>query len=165
MLAGANEPAKAGPYGGILTGEAILDLDLRKLELAVLSACQTGLGDVANGECVHNLQHAFHVAGCPNVVASLWSVPDEATAALMGLFYRELHAGKPPLEALRSAQLYLYRHPGQIKDLAERPAGGQGGQAARTGGDPQATAGRPPACGGQGLGRIRAVGRRQMKLR
>ena len=120
VLAGANEPAKAGPYGGILTGEAILDLDLRKLELAVLSACQTGLGDVANGECVHNLQHAFHVAGCPNVVASLWSVPDEATAALMGLFYRELHDGKPPLEALRAAQLYLYRHPGQIKDLAER---------------------------------------------
>ena len=100
VLAGANEPAKAGPYGGILTGEAIVDLDLRKLELAVLSACQTGLGDVANGECVHNLQHAFHVAGCPNVVASLWSVPDEATAALMGLFYRELHDGKPPLEAL-----------------------------------------------------------------
>jgi CHAT domain-containing protein len=121
VLAGANVPDKAGPYGGILTGEAIVDLDLRNLELAMLSACQTGLGEVENGECVHNLQIAFHVAGCANVAATLWNVPDESTAALMGLFYRELlDGGKTPLEALRSAQLYLYRHPGQIKDLAER---------------------------------------------
>jgi CHAT domain-containing protein/Tfp pilus assembly protein PilF len=121
VLAGANQPEKAGPYAGILPGETLLDVDLRKLELAVLSACQTGLGPVARGECVHNLQQAFHIAGCPNVVASLWSVPDDSTAALMGLFYRELlDGGKSPLEALRSAQLYLYRHPGEIKNLADR---------------------------------------------
>jgi CHAT domain-containing protein len=121
VLAGANQPDKAGPYAGILPGEAILDVDLRNLELAVLSACQTSLGAVADGECVHNLQQAFHIAGCPNVIASLWSVPDDSTAALMGLFYRELlDGGKTPLEALRSAQLYLYRHPGEIKNLAER---------------------------------------------
>ena len=54
------------------------------------------------------------------MAASLWSVPDEATSALMGLFYRELlDGGKTPLEALRSAQLYHYRNPGQIKDLAD----------------------------------------------
>jgi len=121
VLAGANQPDKAGPHGGILTGDGIRDLDLRKLELAVLSACQTGLGEVANGECVHNLQWAFHLAGCPNVVASLWSVPDGPTAALMGLFYHYLLEEKlPPLEALRAAQLYLHRHPEEIQELARR---------------------------------------------
>jgi tetratricopeptide (TPR) repeat protein len=121
VLAGANKAKEAGSHGGILTGDALLGLDLRGLELCVLSACQTGLGDVFNGECVHNLQQAFHSAGCPNVVASLWSVPDEATAALMGLFYHGLLEKKlPPLEALRSAQLYLSRHPEQIPELSKR---------------------------------------------
>src|SRR5262249_38927907 len=123
VLAGANHPERAGPDGGILTGEMLLGLDLRSLELAVLSACQTGLGGVADGQCVQNLQRAFHVAGCRNVVASLWSVPDESTAALMGVFYEELLRNRrPPLEALRAAQLFVYRHPGQIKELAERGA-------------------------------------------
>jgi CHAT domain-containing protein/Tfp pilus assembly protein PilF len=123
VLAGANHPERAGPDGGILTGEMLLGLDLRRMELAVLSACQTGLGAVADGQCVQNLQRAFHVAGCRNVVASLWNIPDEATAALMRVFYEELLRNrKPPLEALRAAQLFIYRHPGRIKELAERGA-------------------------------------------
>jgi CHAT domain-containing protein/Tfp pilus assembly protein PilF len=123
VLAGANRPAEAGADGGILTGEAVLGLDLRALDLAVLSACRTGLGDEADGECVHHLQHAFHTAGCGNVVASLWDVPDRPTAALMALFYdRLLRHKETPLEALRQAQLFLYRHPKRIKELAERGA-------------------------------------------
>jgi CHAT domain-containing protein len=123
VLAGANHPELAGPDGGILTGEMLLGLDLRRLELAVLSACQTGLGEAADGQCVQNLQRGFHVAGCRNVVASLWSVPDESTAALMAVFYEALlRVHRPPLEALRAAQLYVYHHPDQIKDLAERGA-------------------------------------------
>src|SRR5262249_49107638 len=90
VLAGANKPQEAGPDGGILTGEMLIRLPLEQLELAVLSACQTGLGRVADGQCVHSLQLAFHVAGCKNVVASLWNVSDEATAALMAVFYDEL---------------------------------------------------------------------------
>jgi CHAT domain-containing protein/Tfp pilus assembly protein PilF len=121
VLAGANVPDKAGPDGGILTGEVLMELPLEGLRLAVLSACQTGLGEVPGNECVRNLQNAFHLAGCPNVVASLWNVPDEPTAALMAVFYAELLARKrPPLEALRQAQLAVYRNPGQIRELAER---------------------------------------------
>ncbi len=145
LLAGAEQSDQAGP-GSILTGEGILALDLRQLELAVLSACQTGLGEVADRECVFNLQHAFHLAGCQNVVASLWSVPDEPTAALMGLFYRELQAGKPPLEALRAAQLYLYQHPGQIKELAERRLNiAKGGKLPEPKTEPQPQTERKPA--------------------
>jgi CHAT domain-containing protein len=68
---------------------------------------------------VLGLQRAFHAAGCPNVVGSLWKVDDEATAALMTQFYYELRVNKQsPLEALRAAQLTLYRHPESIQALA-----------------------------------------------
>jgi tetratricopeptide (TPR) repeat protein len=120
VLAGANGRGQEGPPdGGILTAEAIAGLDLDGLELAVLSACDTGLGEVAGGEGVFGLQRAFHLAGCKDVVASLWQVDDEATAALMGLFYHKLWREKlPPVEALRQAQLTLYRHPERIPQLA-----------------------------------------------
>jgi CHAT domain-containing protein len=74
VLAGANDPAKAGPDGGILTGLNIVDLPLEKLRLCVLSACETGLGELTDAEGVLGLQRAFHAAGCPNVVGSLWQV-------------------------------------------------------------------------------------------
>jgi tetratricopeptide (TPR) repeat protein len=84
VLAGANLDQ---PDSGILTAEAIAGLPLRKLELAVLSACETGLGETAGGEGVFGLQRAFHVAGTRTVIATLWKVDDQATAALMSLFF------------------------------------------------------------------------------
>ena len=118
VFAGANLPATPGR--GIVTGESIVDLDLSGLELAVLSACETGLGDVAGGEGSFGLQRAFHLAGTRDVIASLWKVPDQSTAALMALFYRNLwEKGLTPLESLRQAQLEIYRNPGKIGDLAK----------------------------------------------
>ncbi len=117
VLAGANRAET--PDRGILTAEAIVGLRLDDLELAVLSACETGLGEVAGNEGVFGLQRAFHIAGTKNVIASLWKVDDDATAALMALFYRNLWIDhQEPLQALRQAQLYLYRHPEQIAALA-----------------------------------------------
>ena len=118
-LAGANDPKNAGPDGGILTGLGIVDLPLETLKLCVLSACETGLGELTEGESVVGLQRAFHVAGCPNVIGSLWKVDDAATAALMTQFYYELRVKKrPPLLALQHAQLTIYRHPDRIAALA-----------------------------------------------
>jgi CHAT domain-containing protein len=92
---------------------------LEKLDLAVLSACDSGRGDVAGGEGVFGLQRAFHVAGAKNVIASLWKVDDRATAALMNVFYHQLWvAGKPAIQALRRAQLTIYRHPERVATLA-----------------------------------------------
>jgi len=125
VLAGANRPS-ADVDGstrddlGILTAEAIAGLPLPDLELVVLSACETGLGLVGGGEGVFGLQRAFHLAGAHNVVASLWRVDDQATAALMAIFYDQLwRQHKPPIEALRTAQLTLYRHPELIPELAK----------------------------------------------
>jgi len=125
VLAGANRPsADLGGSTrddlGILTAEAIAGLPLQDLELVVLSACETGLGLVGGGEGVFGLQRAFHLAGAHNVVASLWRVDDQATAALMAIFYDQLwQHHKPPIEALRTAQLTLYRHPERIGELAK----------------------------------------------
>jgi CHAT domain-containing protein len=120
VLARANEKE---PDGGILTAEAIAGLPLQKLDLAVLSACQTGLGETAGGEGVFGLQRAFHVAGTRTVVASLWKVDDEATAALMTRFYQDLWQSRlSPRQALREAQLTLYRNPQLISKLARSRA-------------------------------------------
>jgi CHAT domain-containing protein len=105
--------------GQIVTGLHLVDLPLENLRLVTLSACETGLGEWTEGEGVQGLQRAFHLAGCANVVASLWQVQDDATAALMAKFYHGLWAEKrPPIEALREAQLTVYRHPERIAILA-----------------------------------------------
>jgi CHAT domain-containing protein len=122
VLAGANAPVKdpLRDDNGIVTAEAIAGLPLHGLDLVVLSACETGLGEVAGGEGVLGLQRAFHLAGAQNVVASLWKVNDDATAALMALFYYKLwRENKPALVALREAQLTLLRHPERIAQLAK----------------------------------------------
>jgi tetratricopeptide (TPR) repeat protein len=110
VLAGANVPDKAGPEGGILTAELLLEVNLEGLELAVLSACQTGLGPVADSQHVQNMAQALHAAGCRDVIASLWRVDDQATAALMERFYQYLWRDNlPPIVALRRAQLDMMR--------------------------------------------------------
>jgi CHAT domain-containing protein len=138
-LAGANLGPVKDEYGapkgedGILTAEEVESLDLDATELVVLSACETGLGEVAGGEGVFGLQRSFHQAGARTVIASLWKVDDAATQALMTEFYRNLwdpqrKLGK--LEALRQAQLTILRNydpktgaargtVGQLKPLVE----------------------------------------------
>jgi hypothetical protein len=125
VLAGANlAPSKdefgiAGGQVGILTSESIAGLRLQNLDLAVLSACDTAIGGAVVGEGVFGLQRAFHIAGARNVIGTLWKVDDQATAALMRLFYHNLWAeGKSSIVALRESQLAIYRHPEKLADLA-----------------------------------------------
>jgi CHAT domain-containing protein len=81
-------------------------------ELVVLSACQTALGKQVKGEGLVGLTRGFFYAGAPRVIASLWSVRDEATAALMTRFYSTLlRDGKSPAAALRAAQVSLWKEP------------------------------------------------------
>jgi CHAT domain-containing protein/Tfp pilus assembly protein PilF len=110
VLAGANRVPEPGQDDGILTALEVAELDLGEVELAVLSACETGLGQAAGGEGLLGLQRAFQIAGARSVVASLWSVDDEATRKLMVRFYENLWEKQlPKLEALREAQLWLLK--------------------------------------------------------
>jgi CHAT domain-containing protein len=110
FFAGAN-PALAGKPSpgdledGVLTAYEGTGLNLQGTELVVLSACDTGLGQVKNGEGVFGLRRAFEEAGAQAVLMSLWSVPDQETQELMTLFYTKWLSGKDKYEALREAQL------------------------------------------------------------
>ena len=93
-LAGANRSLSgSGSSDGIFTAEKVLGLRLRGTELVVLSACQTGLGEVMAGEGVYGLRRAFTQAGARGLVMSMWSVPDRETKELMVDFYRNLESG------------------------------------------------------------------------
>jgi CHAT domain-containing protein len=88
-LAGANNSAKRpADDDGILTAEEVASLDLTGTEWVVLSACDTGLGEIAVGEGVVGLRRAFHIAGARTVVMSLWSVEDQSTREWMRELYQ-----------------------------------------------------------------------------
>jgi CHAT domain-containing protein len=114
VLAGGNhawktgKPLRAGREDGILTAYEISQMNLSNTELVVLSACETGLGDIQGNEGVYGLQRAFKIAGAKHLVMSLWQVPDFQTQAFMAAFYRHWLEDKMPVpEAFRATQSEL----------------------------------------------------------
>lgn len=89
---------------GILTASEISNLDLSACQLVVMSACETGLGQINGSEGVFGLQRAFKMAGVKNIIMSLWKVPDAQTAELFDVFYSECFNGKSIQEAFQTAQ-------------------------------------------------------------
>lgn len=89
---------------GMLHAYELFNMDLNA-ELAVLSACKTGIGKIQKGEGVMSLGRAFSYAGCQSVIMSHWSVDDKSTSLLMNSFYKYLAEGKPKDEAMRMAKL------------------------------------------------------------
>lgn len=107
FFAGANlhgeGSEEAGIEDGVLTAYEVSAIDLRGVQMVVLSACETGLGKVREGEGVYGLRKAFQLAGARTVVSALWPVPDKQTAAIMSKLYSTGNTSLP--ETLRQIQL------------------------------------------------------------
>ncbi|MEM9447007.1 MAG: CHAT domain-containing protein [Cyanobacteria bacterium P01_E01_bin.6] len=116
ILAGASLGQSGPDQDGILTALEVTGLNLRGTQLVVLSACETGLGELAAGEGVYGLRRALVLAGSQSQVISLWKVNDTATQELMVEYYDRLLSGTPRDAALRETQLAFleseeYSHP------------------------------------------------------
>ena len=96
---------------GVLTALEVLDLNLSGTKLVVLSACETGLGEIHEGEGVYGLRRSFQEAGVAEVISSLWEVSDAGTQALMTDFYDRMLNGMPAREAMRETQLEMIEDP------------------------------------------------------
>ncbi len=96
-----------GKRDGILTAWEISEMELDSTELVVLSACETGLGDVLNSEGVTGLRRAFHLAGAERIMLSLWEVDDQATQIIMREFYSNWLSGMDMDQSLANAKRYM----------------------------------------------------------
>jgi CHAT domain-containing protein len=104
--------SSSDPDAALLTAAELYNLNINA-DLVVLSACETGVGELLRGEGVISLARAFAYAGAKSIVASLWSVNDQSTMQIMENFYVELKAGKPKNIALANAKRnYLTQNPG-----------------------------------------------------
>ena len=111
-LAGFNTRS-SGNEDGVFTALEASQLNLFGTQLVVLSACETGLGEVANGEGVYGLRRAFALAGAETQLMSLWNVSDYGTQSLMARYYENLTAGMGRSEALRAVQLEMIEQGGE----------------------------------------------------
>lgn len=107
LLANAEAAENGTAEFGILTAYEVMNLNLDKTEIVIMSACETGLGDVKNGEGVYGLQRAFLVAGADALIMSLWKVSDEATQKLMTSFYKNYLLLNNKQKAFKAAQAEL----------------------------------------------------------
>ncbi|MDY6801665.1 MAG: CHAT domain-containing tetratricopeptide repeat protein [Bacteroidota bacterium] len=114
MFAGADNtiqqignPENQSSDDGILNAYEAMLLNLSNTELIILSACETGLGEVVNGEGVYGLQRAFQIAGSKTIIMSLWQVSDEVTQKLMAKFYGYLLESNDKIYAFNKAQMEI----------------------------------------------------------
>ena len=110
VLAGANQPNLNPNDDGYLTALEVTNIDLEGTELAVISGCESGKGDIQSGEGIYGLKRSIAVAGAKSSLLSLWKVNDIATAAFMENFYKRLKKGEGRAKALYETQKEFRNH-------------------------------------------------------
>jgi CHAT domain-containing protein len=115
LMSGCVSDKNDNENDGILTAQEVVNTSLDNTELVVLSACETGLGEIENGEGVFGLPRAFLNAGAKNIIMSLWKVDDKLTSDLMIAFYKELLKTKIAHKALRKAQIAIRKTNPEVK--------------------------------------------------
>ena len=110
VLAGANNPELKKDDDGYLTALEITQLDWNGTELVVVSGCDSGSGDIKNGEGIYGLKRAISVAGSKSSLLTLWKVDDQATAVFMKSYYEKLVAGEGRAKALINTQREFRNH-------------------------------------------------------
>jgi CHAT domain-containing protein len=108
-LAGANQSIMTGHGHGIVTAEKIAGLDLTDTELVVLSACNTGSGDIQDGEGVLGLQRSMLAAGAKKLIASYWPVASDETVTLMSDMYESFVSGNDIASSLRDSKIKMIK--------------------------------------------------------
>jgi CHAT domain-containing protein/Tfp pilus assembly protein PilF len=124
ILAGVKQGQSGADEDGVLTALEMSGLDLWGTKLVVLSACNTGVGEVRNGEGVYGLRRALVLAGSETQVMTLWKVSDSGTRDLITTYYKALQAGEGRTEALRQVQLAMLR--GQLMPAKSTQSGRRG---------------------------------------
>lgn len=113
ILAGVNQRSSGPDEDGVLTALEVAGLNLFGTKLVVLSACETGLGEVQNWQGIYGLRRALVLAGSETQIMSLWKVSDDATRALMVAYYKRLQVGEGRVAAMRAVKLEMLR--GQLR--------------------------------------------------
>ncbi len=114
VLAGANNPNNNPEDDGYLTALEITKLDWDGTEMVVVSACETGRGDIMAGEGIYGLKRAIAVSGARSSLLSLWKVDDKATSLFMKKFYENLSKGMERGDALKDTQKFFREHPNKV---------------------------------------------------
>jgi len=109
----ASNPEKMPIEDGVMSAYEITEMDLSGVELVVLSACESGLGDTESGEGVYGLRRAFQMAGARTVISTLWPIPSDLTALMLGPLYSENNMNYPELlQKLQVRQIKMLRNSG-----------------------------------------------------
>lgn len=124
VLAGANNvlrrmPIPEGVEDGVLYADEIASLNFSSVNLLIMSACQSGLGDTSTSEGVFGLQRGFKLAGVGSIIMSLWNVDDAATRILMTEMYKNLASGQSKRNAFNNAQIALRTNDNGAFDMPE----------------------------------------------